>query len=256
MKPTSTMKKEREAQTEAAQRPQEEAAALALRTLLAAFRPEIETRRELTNELHTALTAIEDACRDYQSAAGEAWKSNHAPWHNALEWGPTVPPASVTGLTGLVATFRDDHHDTLESSLGSGRTKSRLAITDPEFRNDLARDCDAILRAIDNAIAAGYARLETARKAEAALRSTVTFWLTHPDVRAAILAVIEYQNGHPNLTMPPKALADVGKLCSLFANGEEIAGRERPAQLFTHAWRGWLPIARELLAEEAKPVAA
>ena len=256
MKPTSTMKKERESRAEVALRPQEESAALELRKLVAAFRPGIEQRQEMNCETQAALDGIDGACRDYIAAAEQAWKDNRASWYSALEWGPTRPPDSITsGLGRLVATFRADHVDTIRVFLDSGRTKSRPALSEKRFRHDLDRDCGAILNAIDVAIEAGYARVRAAREAEAALRNTVRYWLDHDACRQTIAAALATTEELPTSVRAPAALEDLRRIQHTTINEEQIAARPAPQELFVHAWRGWLPIAREILTERQQAAA-
>lgn len=225
----------------AVERPAEEAAGLALRAAVERFNAGILARTEMTDEDDRMLDDVEAMHAAYQTAARGEWPLHHI-------------PEGVHTLNVLVPNFGKQVRGNVAERITSGDaewTEEFPRIEYAHHRQRLALQGEELIRVIDDAIAAGYSRIAEAQAVERKLRATTRFWLSRPETRAEILAAIARNDARPDSINAPSALRDLRSAQQTFINAEEREGRPAPAQLFSHDWRKWLPLAQEALAEEA-----
>jgi hypothetical protein len=223
--------------------PPEEAVALTLRAQVEAFNADAASRRALSDDDRRILDEI-------GSGAHELYREIRAAWSTEREWVNDEAERLGEEVVGAAADYISTSTSTAELTLSSGLggTTKKVpvaAIESDAVRALVAQQGDALVRAIDDALAAAHGRIAAVIAAKSRLAAKVDYWLENPAVRSLVVALVAIHEV-PGLESvdPAVGIVDSLRRVQLFFSSH---GVPEPLYVFPGAWQKWLPVARERL---------
>lgn len=239
------------------EQPAESSLLTELKTNFAAFHAGTNQRSALTTEDRQTLDGFNTAAAAYLALAKrEAFEDR--------TWGTGEAPAAAMALPNLIADFVAVSSSDVELQLsGGGDPINTPAIESATVRGVLSRKGDAVLAAIDAAMAAGFERIANSHAARQSMEQRVRYYLSIPAVRALIAAFIAIKSyyGEENSsadfsvsTSTMNALHGVMQHHS-FTMAHRGNAVPNPPETAVGMWRRWMPMAAELIAAERREAA-